>query len=373
VRRALLTAVGALAVAPATAHGTVTITGHGFGHGVGLQQWGAYGYASAEGRDARWILDHYYPGTSLGSGPSGARIRVLLKRSGSQKLCSATRARDARKRTVTLNALRCYRAAPWSDGVALRDTSTGKLRARLHGTVRVTGGASVQLRGTALNARANRDYRGALQLLRDGTTIGVVDDVALEQYLWGVVPAESPSTWPAAALQAQAVAARSYALRSLKPLGPFDVLPNTSSQVYGGVEEETPATTAAVDAMKGLVVEYQGEIAVTYFSASSGGRTAPVEEGFPGASAVPYLVAVDDPHDDLGPYHDWTVTLSDEDAAKKLGDAVKGDLEELEVTLRSASGRAVTVRVTGSEGEVDLPATTVRSRLGLRSTWFDIG
>jgi stage II sporulation protein D len=372
MRRALAIAAAALLGAPAAAHAEVTVTGHGFGHGVGLQQWGAYGYATAEGRDARWILGHYYPGTTLGAGPSGQRVRVLLKQSRTQKLCSATRARDARGRSVKLDALRCYRAAAWSDGVALRDTRTGRMRAHLHGTVRVTGGASVQLRGTAKNSRANRDYRGVLRLVRDGRSIAVVDDVSLEQYLWGVVPAESPPSWPAAALQAQAVAARSYALRSLKPTAPFDVLPNTSSQVYGGVEEETAPTTAAVNAMKGLVVKYQGAVAITYFSASSGGRTAPVEEGFPGAAPVPYLVAVDDAHDDLGPYHDWTVTLSDKAAAKRLGDALSGRLQDLAVTLRSASDRAVTVRVTGDHGEVAVPATTIRARLGLRSTWFTV-
>jgi len=175
-----------------------------------------------------------------------------------------------------------------------------------------------------------------------------------------------------AALRAQAEHARSYALRSRKPTAPFDVLPNTSSQVYGGVEEETPATTAAVDAVHGVVVEYQGEVAITYFSASSGGRTAPVEEGFPGAAPLPYLVAVDDAHDDAGPYHDWSETFSDEEAQKRLGDAVDGDLEDVEVSARTSTGRALTVRVTGSEGAREITATVVRARLGLRSTWFTV-
>jgi SpoIID/LytB domain protein len=124
--------------------------------------------------------------------------------------------------------------------------------------------------------------------------------------------------------------------------------------------------------VSGRVVEYQGEVAITYFSASSGGRTAPVEEGFPGADPVPYLVSVDDAYDNLGPYHDWTVTLTDKDAAKKLGDAVKGDFTGMRVMLRSASDRAVTVRVSGADGDVDVPAATVRSRLGLRSSWFAV-
>jgi stage II sporulation protein D len=181
-----------------------------------------------------------------------------------------------------------------------------------------------------------------------------------------------PASWPAAALQAQAVAARSYALRSVKPGTPFDVLPNQSSQVYGGVEAESPATTAAVRRTEPLVAMAGATVAATYFSSSSGGRTAAVEEGFPGADPVSYLVSVDDPHDTLSPDHDWTVTLTAKQARKRLGDAVLGKLERVVVAARTPTGRAAAVAVVGSEGTKVVDAGTVRARLELKSVWFKV-
>ena len=366
--------LGALAVAPAagTAHADVKIDGHGWGHGVGLAQYGAYGYALNEGRDFRWIMDHYFPGTTLGSAPA-ARIRVRLKHGASMKLCSAARVRDANRRTVRLSELRSYVFRPWrADGLRVVNATTGRTRARLVAPLRVSGGSSTCLRGRAENGRSNGTYRGAMVLLRDGGAVLAVNDVGLRQYLYGVVPVEVPASWPAEALKAQAVAARGYAVRSVKPGTPFDVLADTRSQVYGGADVETPATTAAVDATHPLVAMYDGAVAATYFSSSSGGRTAAVEEGFSGATPVPYLVSVEDAHDSVSPYHDWTVELTDAAAERKLGDWVAGDLEEIEVTARSPSGRARTVHITGTEGERDVTGFELRSRLGLRSTWFEI-
>jgi stage II sporulation protein D len=249
------------AAAPSVAGADVRIDGHGWGHGVGLSQWGAYGYALAEGRDFRWIVDHYFPGTSLGPAPA-ARIRVRLKESSSMKLCSTSRVRDARKRSVRLSQLRSYTFTPWrADGIRVTDAKTRRTKARLVAPLRVTGGASTCLRGRAENGRTNGTYRGAMVLLRDGGALLAINDVALRQYLYGVVPSEVPASWPAEALKAQAVAARGYAVRAIKPTAPFDVLPDTRSQVYGGADAETPATTAAVDATDPLVALYQGAVA----------------------------------------------------------------------------------------------------------------
>jgi len=348
------------------------IAGHGFGHGVGLAQWGAYGFAREQGRDHRWILRHYYPGTTLQRVP-GRRIRVVLKRAGSAKVCSAVRVRDAHGRAVRLLPGRGYRAVPWrADGLSFIDATTGRRRYRLYAPVRVTGGASTCLRGRAFNERSNRSYRGVLELRRDGADVLVVNDVALRHYLYGVVPAEMPASWPAAALRAQAVAARSYALGSLRPGAPWDVLPDQSAQVYGGVEEEQPRTQAAVRATDPLALFYGGAVAVTYFSSSSGGRTAAVEEGFPGSEPLPYLRSVPDPFDRLSPHHDWSVRLTDRAARRRLGDMLDGGLVSLRVVARGPTGRALRVRVTGTEGADDVPAATIQARLGLRSAWFTV-
>ena len=137
-------------------------------------------------------------------------------------------------------------------------------------------------------------YRGALRLHRDGGAIAVVNDASLEHYLYGVVAAEMPSSWAAEALKAQAVVARSYALRSRRPTALYDVFADTRSQVYRGVVAEAATAVAAVRATRALAVRFGAEIAQTFFHSTSGGRTAATEEGF-GGTPVPYLVSVDDP------------------------------------------------------------------------------
>ena len=208
-------------------------------------------------------------------------------------------------------------------------------------------------------------------LLRVGDEVLVVDDVGLERYLYGVVPGEMPATWPVEALRSQAVAARSYAVTSRRPSQVFDVYADTRSQVYRGVTVETTRTTDAVSATSGVVLMYGTSVARTLFHSSSGGRTAAVEEIFGGAP-VPYLQSVDDPYDRLSPYHDWTVTLTDDEAERRLQPVLAGDLVDIDVGGRTPSGRAATVRVTGTLGTRDVPGATARSLLGLRSSWFSV-
>ena len=143
-----------------------------------------------------------------------------------------------------------------------------------------------------------------------------------------------PSTWPEAALEAQAIAARSYALaqiRSVPAASPFDLYADTRSQVYGGIDAETPAVDEGGDGdRRNRVVLYHGKVATTYFSASSGGETMSAAEAT--GTPVPYLVSVPDPYDTLSPYHDWgPVLLSAADAAKALG--LHGGLDDLVTTL----------------------------------------
>ena len=171
-------------------------------------------------------------------------------------------------------------------------------------------------------------------------------------------------------LRAQAVAARSYALRSRRPTEPFDVFADTRSQVYGGISAEANAATAAVAATRGLAVLAGSAVAETLFHSSSGGRTAAVEEVFLSSPPVPYLVSVEDPFDRLSPHHDWTAVMSDADAARRLG--APGELVDVALLATTPTGRVRTVRVTGTLGFIDVDGPTVRARLGLRSTWFTL-
>src|SRR5215204_1448567 len=210
-------------VPAAGARADYVIDGRGFGHGVGMSQYGAYGYALREGRDFGWILGHYYAGTSVGR-VATARVRVLLRDTRAPKLCGATAVRDAAGRRVLLSDKRIYSfTALRADKLRVTDTSRGRTRARLRAPVRVTGGASVCVRGTAINGVRNGSYRGAMRLHRDdGRSVLAVDDVGLESYLQGVVAAEMPSSWATEALKAQAVVARSYALRSRRADSVFE-------------------------------------------------------------------------------------------------------------------------------------------------------
>ena len=182
------------------------VAGAGDGHGVGMSQDGAYGYAT-HGWSDQAILAHYYTGTAIGQAPAGAVVRVLI-------------------------------------------------------------GATVH-------------------------------KLPLERYVRGVVSAEMPSEWPLAALEAQAIASRTYALTAhagdRSKIGQqFDVYSDTRSQVYRGAAAETAQTNAAVAATAGQIVTYAGAPAITYFFADSGGhdrgrrRTrCPAPTPSPGCAAWP--------------------------------------------------------------------------------------
>jgi stage II sporulation protein D len=373
MRPTLTLALATLAAAlpAATARAEYVIDGRGFGHGVGLSQYGAYGYALNEGRDFRWILDHYYTGTTVARAPS-ARMRVRLRRTRVPKLCGVSALRDANGRRVRLRESRVYRLSiRGAAGLRVTDASSGRTRARVQAPVRVTGGRALCLRGTAENGLRDGSYRGSLRLHRDGRAVLAVNELSIEKYLAGVVAAEMPASWAAEALKAQAVVARSYALRSRRPGERFDVYADVRSQVYRGTAAETPTTDAAVRATRGLAVHYGSEVAQTFFHSTSGGRTAGNEEGF-GGTPLPYLRPVEDRHDDISPVHTWSVTLSDRQTGRMLDELRLGRLEDVRVASRSATGRAETVDVVGSEGTIQVSGREIRRLLGLRSHWFTI-
>src|SRR5437868_707706 len=280
-------AAGCVAAKPGTG-ALFLFSGHGWGHGIGMSQYGAWGYA-LHGYGYQQILSHYYPGTTLGS-TTTTTVRVLLAdRRKSLKLSSTA------PFTVTdgNGVAHTLPAGSVSFGAALNIGAAGALPAPL--TFTASSGAAMTL---------TRPYRGQIQVDVVNGRLRAIDLVGLEDYLYGVVHAEMPSAWSPPALQAQAVAARSYALATRKVAAPFDVYADTRSQVYLGISRETAATTAAVDATKGQVVMFAGKVASTFFFSSSGGETESISDGW-GVAPVPYLVAVPDPYDVLSPYHNW--------------------------------------------------------------------
>jgi len=156
-----------------------------------------------------------------------------------------------------------------------------------------------------------------------------------------------PDDWPPEALRAQAVVARSYALATLKPGTLFDLYADTRSQVYGGVEAEEDSTNRAIGSTAGKAVFWKGRVATTFYHSTSGGRTVSIEEAWPNAAPVPYLVSVADPHDRHSKHHHWgPFLLTPAQVAARIG--VPG-LRDLVVT-RGPSGRVTSVRLKAVRG-----------------------
>jgi stage II sporulation protein D len=208
-----------------------------------------------------------------------------------------------------------------------------------------------------------RGYRGRLQVLVGSSALQAVNHVALEAYLPSVVASEMPASWPQAALRAQAVAARTYALRQRKPAAAFDVSATVSSQVYKGVEAETPSTRQAVASTRGQVLMFGTSLANTVFHSSAGGSTE--NSGDLWSQQLPYLVSVPD-FDQHSPVHAWQLRLEPEQLQKAFGEI--GGAQRIDVLAITGSGRVRQARVTGPAGTLVLTGAQLRSRLGLKST-----
>jgi stage II sporulation protein D len=372
-QRAIKAAVGACAMAlmmlPGTASGDDrwSVRGAGWGHGIGMSQFGAYGLAK-HGSGYRQILAHYYTGTRVVRG--GVRVaRVLLQANRSSvSFSGATRAGGRKLKEGSL-----YKATREGSRVVLRSSSGRRLKT-YSGVIPITGGALVRLLGKAGNGVRDGLYRGSLEIrTAAGAGLNAINTLGMEKYLEGVVPAESPPIWPPAALQAQAVAARSYASTTSVNGKGFDQYPDTRSQVYRGYAAETATTNNAVAATAGEVVTYNGQPVVTYFFSTSGGHTENVENVFTASPPKPWLRGVEDPYDEASPYHRWgPYSWSTGTIDAKLGSYVKGRFRDIDVVKRGVSPRVVRAIVRGSRGDTAVNGPQLRARLGLRDTWFFI-
>jgi stage II sporulation protein D len=362
-RTLLLTALAACAAVPVTADAAVrhVIRGAGFGHGIGMSQYGAYGYA-LEGAKYPGILAHYYKGTRL-STASGAPVRVLL-----QPVDPYIRVRGAT--SVGGRALKptmTYVAKRGAGGIVVRN-SNGKRVGNFGSVITFKSADPMRLLGPALNFVSNGLYRGSIEVRVDGSGVTAINELDMDSYLRGVVAGEMPSSWPLEALKVQAVAARTYALATRKDGGAFDQFPDTRSQVYRGVTGESVPSDAAVRATSGQIVTYAGEPAVTYYFSTSGGHTENVEFSFVGSLSKPWLVGVPDPYDTQSPYHRWTVRFSAAALDRRLG--APGAFKRLKVLERGVSPRVVRAQVVGTRGSRVVTGPQVRTALGLRDTWF---
>jgi stage II sporulation protein D len=358
-----LTALLLPAAVPVAADAAVrhVIRGAGFGHGIGMSQYGTYGYA-LQGAKYPGILAHYYKGTRLSTAPSRP-VRVLL-----QPVDPYIRVRGAT--SVSGRALKpgvTYIAKRGGGGIVVTN-SRGRRVGRFSSVISFRSSDPMQLLGPALNGVSNGLYRGSIEVRVDGGGVTSINQLDMDSYLRGVVAGEMPSSWPLEALKVQAVAARTYALATRKTTGVFDQYPDTRSQVYRGLTGESVRSDAAVSATAGEIVTYGGVPAVTYYFSTSGGHTENVEFSFVGSLSKPWLVGVPDPYDTQSPYHRWTVRFS----AAALDRALRapGAFKRVKVLERGVSPRVVLAQVIGTRGSREVTGPQVRSALGLRDTWF---
>ena len=346
---------------PSSAFGEAVfiVSGRGYGHGVGMSQYGAYGQALS-GRTYDQILGYYYTGTEIGKA-GRKEVRVLLAEG---------------RRAVTISSTAPFTAVDATGATYRLAKGPLTLRADLTLPSETTPGTSsavaplvIRPGKKALLALDGRPYRGKLELIPQGDFLQIVNVVALESYLQGVVAGEMPFNWPEEALRAQAVAARSYSLATLVKGKPFDLYSDVRSQVYLGVAGEKSSTTEAVTGTAGEVVLYGGKVATTYYFSTSGGKTASAADVF--GFSVPYLVSKPDPWDKSSPYHRWgPVLLGARTVQAKLG----VDARVVDATgTATPSSRLRSLVVQTTAGSETIPASLVRTALGLRSTWITVG
>jgi stage II sporulation protein D len=345
--------VAALALPAAASAGTVfLLDGRGWGHGVGMSQWGAEGYAR-HGYDYKRILAHYYPGTTLAAAdPRPVRV-LLLEEQDRVRVGSAAPfvVVDARGHTLHLPA----RSVVVDRRFLLRHQ-------HLRQPIRFRPGAQplqVNLAG----------YRGDVLVHATPDGLEVVNELPLDRYLRGVVPWEVPKGWHTTTYEAQAVAARSYTLATLHPRKDFDLYSDQRSQMYGGIRAERQETNLAIGATAGQVLTWNGHVVATFYFSSSGGRTSSVHDAWPKLQQVPYLVSVPDPYDYISPRHVWpTSVLTAARIGKVLG--IRGVRDA--VVVENSSGRASAVRVLSRRGWRTIPAQAIRKKFHLGSTDFQL-
>lgn len=353
----------------------ITLTGHGFGHGHGMSQYGALG-AAQQGLDWRQISEFYYPGTTWGevrgkirvliTGDTGRDVQVVAERG--LKVTGLARKRTWR---VPATAARKWRLVGRGERTAVQWTKGGRWRTwkTFRGEAEFTAADRVL---TLVTPSGRHDYRGALQSVgpRQGDKRQTVNKLSMEAYLRGVVPQEVPALWTPAAVSAQSVAARTYAAyeRSHPAAAHYDLCDTTQCQVYGGVDVEHPAATEAIAATAKQGLHHDGRPAFTQFSASNGGWSS--------AGSMPYLVAQPDPYDALAnpTYSTWTTTIDDTQVEEQWPDM--GDLTAIEVITRDGNGewggRVGDLAFVFANGRVTTDGDTVRSMFGLYSDWFTV-
>ena len=384
---------GAVEDYPAPADGMFTFTGHGNGHGIGLSQYGARNAATL-GRSGTQILDFYYPGTSTVADPTGSAIRVRLMAASASAVpvqgAAGLAVLDAASGQVTPLPDPAARYRIVADVTALRVESSTDGGATWTAVPLAAGAGPLVFQGAPelrlyLPDGTSRGYEGTIAGVRSGdTTLYTVNTVGIDAYVAGVLGREMPSYWPAAALRAQAVAARTYAAfeRAAHSSSAWDLCDTTQCQVYGGrrlysdgvvTDLQPPSVLQAVAQTARQVRTSAGAPIFAQFSASNGGWTV-------ADTRFSYLPAKADPYDlTNNPYGTWTASLT----VARLAECYPavGTVQRLTVLSRDGNGdwggRLSSVRLTGrtaagATATLDVTGSSLRSCAGMKTTYVTV-
>jgi SpoIID/LytB domain protein len=390
---ALLSLIPAHIAAATTAlppDAVVSVRGHGWGHGRGMGQWGARGMATS-GSTYSQILTHYYSGVSIGTRSATEDIRVLVESSADVIMSSDAPFTlwwsNGTKFATSDTTYRFWRVS-WNEGATAHRVEKSTSWKGPWTYVTQSGYYVVFHAGTQLLQLVKDNsnvywFRGKM-IARHSSVGGLyaIEELLMQEYLYGVVPREMPSSWPAEALKAQAAAARTYAAYKkdyARAQGyPSDICATTSCQAYlgnasapypGGTKKnlEASSTNASVDATNGKVVIYSNKAILAEYSSSTGGYSAP--------GNVPYQKAVPDPGDAGSPNHDWEGRLTVADVEKKW--PTIGSLVDIKVTDRNGfgdwGGRVDEMQIIGTSATVTVSGGAFRSAFsgfGVKSDWF---
>ncbi|MBW3536988.1 MAG: SpoIID/LytB domain-containing protein [Actinobacteria bacterium] len=397
----------------------VTVKGKGFGHGVGMAQDGIYSMGRA-GKSTSDMLAAFYPGTTLGK--AGGQVRVVVSAgTGHESVLTFPNggridaegesqgfpvhvSSGEQIRVAFENGRYVVGPTPSGEGGGgdgagptttteppdeTTTSTTGSTTTTQPGITVPTsppaGGpgppayaaqssqpsSAGPLRATpsgggTIGLPSGRRYRGQIEVrAADGAALRLINAVDVEVYLRGMGEVRDGS-WPTAALRAQAIAGRTYALRAMSFGG--EICADQRCQVYLGAQAEYAAMNKAVADTAGQVVTHRGKLASTVYSANGGGHSASREEGFGSAGdAYPYLRPA--PYMTRDPLP-WTERISAQDVAAALG--YSGELSDVRIAKSGPSGRALVVELQGSAGRLEVSGRVFDARLGLKSTLFTL-
>jgi len=378
--------------------------GRGNGHGLGMSQWGARGRAGA-GDDAQKILAAYYKDSRIDLRDTSGTVRIALTHGPIDLARPWPRVFGALPfvaEPVTVDGYPQLSGVvgqllgfdvsqtglpeafvPAPDGIhRISVTFNRPLVIRSAGPAGIRTNILQTMGGDFRSGAEQWRYGGELRIIpKGGSNVLPVSVLPIEDYLKGVVPAEMPPYWGVEALKAQAIAARTYAMRKISAGGgDFDLEGNQFDQAYSGLTEQVKASNDAVDATRGQVLTYDGQLLSALYMASGGGHTESSEYGFihwnhglKPAANLPYLRGIADPLDrapswQLGPFSaaDAAQILRDND--EDLGDRLVG----IDVLQKGPSGRVLGVRLRGSSKTDEISGPVLRAWFGLPDTLVEI-